>query len=163
MTRRTSWPGLLARAALFGFVAGLRSQTPLAVLAVNYAHAPRAAGWRHWFFFRSRWGRQALVAGWAVELVVDKLPVIPPRIEPGPLAGRAFMGGVAGAAIASARHGAGARLAGITTGALGAIAGSYAGYHARQGIEKQTGLPDPIVALGEDALAFGVGWVTARA
>lgn len=163
MHRRTSWPALILRAALFGFDAGLRSLTPLAILALRQPDAPRSAGWKRWYPMRHGWSRTMLAASGAGELVLDKLPQTPSRINPGPLAGRAVLGGVAGAAIASTRHGAGAYLVGIATGALGAIAGSYAGYHARNGIEEQTGLPDLVVGLGEDALAFALGWVTVPA
>lgn len=163
MNRRTSWPGLLVRAMLFGFDAGLRSLTPLAILALRQPDAPRTVGWKHWYPMRHRWSRAALIAAGAGELVADKLPMTPSRIKPGPLAGRAVMGGIAGIAIASTRHGAGAYPVGITTGALGAIAGSYAGYHARKAVVAQTGLPDPVVAIGEDAIAITLGWATARA
>lgn len=159
MHRRTSWPALILRAALLGFDTGLRSMTPLAVLALRQPSAPRIAGWKRWFPLRHGWSRAALVAAGAGELVADKLPTTPSRLEPGALAGRAVLGGIAGLAIASSRHGAGAGLAGIATGTLGAIAGSYAGYHARKGITEQTGLPDVVVAIGEDAFAFGLGWV----
>lgn len=163
MHRRTSWPALILRAALFGFDAGLRSLTPLAVLALRQPDAPRSAGWKRWYPMRHGWSRATLIASGASEMIADKLPVTPSRLDPGPLAARALLGGVAGAAIASTRHGAGAYLVGIATGALGAVAGSYAGYHARNGIEEQTGLPDLVVGLGEDALAFALGWVTVPA
>lgn len=163
MNRRTSWPGLVTRAALLGFDAGLRSIAPLAILALRQPDAPRIAGWKRWYPMRHGWSRAALVVAGAGELVADKLPETPPRIKPGPLAGRAVMGGIAGLAIASSRHGLPAYLVGMTVGAGGAIAGSYAGYHARKAIVDQTGLPDPAIALGEDAIAMTLGWVTVPA
>jgi uncharacterized membrane protein len=162
MNRRTSWPGLIMRAALLGFDAGLRSLTPLALLALRQPNAPRIAGWKRWYPLRHRWSRAALVAAGAGELVADKLPQTPSRIEPPQLAGRALMGGIAGLAIASTRHGFPAYLVGAILGAAGAIAGSYAGYHARKAIGDATSLPDPAVALGEDAIAIGLGRVTIR-
>lgn len=163
MHRRTSWPALILRAALFGFDAGLRSLMPLAILALRQPQAPRIAGWRRWYPMRHGWCRAALVTAGAGELVGDKLPMTPSRIEPGALAARATMGGIAGLAIASTRHGAPAYLVGLVVGALGAIAGSYAGYHARKAVVAQTGLPDPVVAAGEDAMAIVLGWATTRA
>lgn len=163
MKRRSSWPALVTRAALLGFDAGLRSMTPLAILALRQPDAPRIAGWKRWSPMRHGWSRAALVAAGLGEVVADKLPETPSRIKPGPLAGRAVMGGIAGLAIASTHHGAPAYLAGATIGAAGAITGSYAGYHVRKAIVEQTSLPDPVVALSEDAIAIALGWVTVRA
>jgi uncharacterized membrane protein len=49
---------------------------------------------------------------------------------------------------------AGDRRWGIVAGVLGAVGASYAGLFARKAIVR-LGLPDPIVALAEDALAIG--------
>ena len=91
----------------------------------------------------------------AGELVGDKLPFIPSRLDPGPLAGRMASGAVTGATIARLGHrsaGAGALL-----GAASAVAGAFAAFHARRALGEKTGLPDPLVALGEDALVLAVG------
>ena len=48
-------------------------------------------------------------------------------------------------------------------GASGAIVGAYGGYHARKAVVQTSGIPDPIVALIEDALAIGAGaWAAHR-
>ena len=49
---------------------------------------------------------------------------------------------------------------GAVLGGLGALAGSFAFYHLRYFLTHEKGLPDPVVALAEDALAIGLGlWV----
>jgi uncharacterized membrane protein len=81
-------------------------------------------------------------------------------MEPGPLVGRVISGALAGAVLGSARGVAGARLLlPAVAGAIGAYAGSWAGYTARRAAVERTGLPDPVVAAGEDLLAVGLALV----
>jgi uncharacterized membrane protein len=49
----------------------------------------------------------------------------------------------------------GDRLAGGIAAGLGAIAGAFAGMTLRRAIVKVSRLPDPVIALAEDALAIG--------
>lgn len=161
MRRNAGTGNLIGRAALFGVVAGLRSQTPGALLALGWDGAPRRAGWRTWPVLRAKWGRVALVASGVGETIADKLPQTPSRLKPGPLGGRIAFGALAGAALASG--GSRDRLVlGGAAGAVGAIAGTYSGYYARTSLGTRTGLPDPIVAVGGDALAIGLGLVALR-
>ena len=163
MGRNERTGSLIGRAALFGAVAGLRSTTPLALLALRWGNAPRRAGWRDWPVLRNRWGRAALVAAAGGEIFIgDKHPESPSRLQPGPLGGRITFGALAGFALASGGSRRQLWLGG-TAGALGGLAGSYGGYHARRSLVAQTGLPDPVVALGEDALAVGLGLAAIRA
>jgi len=159
---RPSTRSILARALLLGIAAGLRSMTPLAALARQQQAAPRSAGWTRWPLLRSRAGRAVLQAAWLGELVVDKLPGIPPRIHPGPLGGRIMIGMLAGLAAGSERHGAGAKVAGAVTGGLGAIVGAYGGYHVRTLVTETTDLPDTPVALVGDAAAAALARAGAR-
>jgi uncharacterized membrane protein len=46
---------------------------------------------------------------------------------------------------------------GIVLGALGALAGSFLGYHIRRGIVNGLKVPDFPIALLEDAIAIGCG------
>lgn len=97
----------------------------------------------------------------AGELVGDKLPFIPGRIEPGPLAGRMASGAVVGATVA--RLGNSSAGAGALLGAASAVAGAFAAFHARRALGEKTGLPDPFVALGEDALVLAAGsWLAEK-
>ena len=143
-------------AGLLGIVAGMRSQLPLAMLAVAAGRSDFAkTTGRPWNLLRTRPVLLGLGGSAVGEIVVDKLPVVPSRLAPAPLAGRTAFGGVAGAAVATNARGSVALGAGI--GALGALAGSYAGYHARTYLARATGRPDALWAVLEDALAIAVG------
>ena len=124
------------RAVGIGLVTGLRSQT-----------GPAAVRLRHG-------GPAALVLPLLAlgELVVDKLPGIPPRTAPPGLALRIGLGGFAGASLAG---GKGDRRVGFVLGAAGALAGAYLGLRLRTAAVAKSGLPDPVVALAEDAVAVG--------
>ncbi|MGH2532868.1 MAG: DUF4126 family protein [Thermomicrobiales bacterium] len=149
-----------ARAATLGFAAGLRSQVPLALLAGAASRRDVAdgvaapVGW-----LRDK--RVAAALGFAAvgELVGDKLPATPSRIAPAPLVGRMLFGGLAGGA--AARFDGRSLPVGFAVGAAGAVAGSYGGYHARAWVGRETGLPDAVVAVGEDVVAviMGIGAV----
>jgi uncharacterized membrane protein len=89
------------------------------------------------------------------ELVADKLPFIPSRIEPGPLVVRFLFGGACGVALClSTGNG---WLAGALLGGIGGVAGAFAGYHLRRELTLGRGMPDLVIALVEDAVAIGGG------
>lgn len=140
-------------ALALGFVAGLRSMTPPAAVAWA-AHF----GWLHLdetslAFLDSTAARYILLAAMLGELVADKLPFTPSRTRAGPFIGRIVSGALAGAALAV---GTGRPLAlGALAGALGAVAGTLAGYRARTGIVRKLETPDYVVALAEDLVAVG--------
>jgi uncharacterized membrane protein len=47
---------------------------------------------------------------------------------------------------------------GAVAGGLGALVGSFAFFHLRHWLTHEQNLPDPLVALAEDAIAIGTGW-----
>lgn len=149
----------LTRSATLGFVAGLRSMMPLALLAQHLERdGPDIAdgGWAI-DVLASPAGALALGVAAVGELIADKLPWVPSRLEPLPLAGRVVLGGTAGAldSLAEGR----ASDVGALLAALGALVGSVVGYRLRTGLP----LPDPLVALGEDLLACLLGsWAVRR-
>ncbi len=153
---RTDTTSLVFRAASLGFTAGLRSVIPLGVLARHHADAPRSALWRRWIPFRSPAARAILQINAGGEVIVDKLPIVPPRINPGPLGGRIFCGAVSGAAIGSEYRSRSSIALGAVLGGAAAAAGAFAGYRARTFVTSTYQLPDVPVALVEDALAFGI-------
>jgi uncharacterized membrane protein len=143
---------LLLLAFAIGVVAGLRSMTPLAVVA---------------WFAQLRWPdvRQshlslmtAPVTVWVftvlacAELVADKLPFTPSRLSAGPLGARILSG-----ALSAAVLGAAARqpvLVVTIVGGVGAIAGAFAGYAARTRIAPRAGVPPLPAAMIEDLIAI---------
>ena len=89
------------------------------------------------------------------ELAADKLPSTPNRIAFMPLFGRALAGGFSGAMLtASKRRSA---YFGAVAGSLAAIGAAYGGYHLRRFINKKLHIPDPLVALAEDAAVVACG------
>ena len=147
---------ILVRALVLGIAAGMRSQTPGAVLAYRQPSAPRRAGWRSWPVLGSTWGRRALMLSGAGELAADKLPDIPPRTSPGSLTGRLLMGTLAGLAIGTEGSGKAALARGAVAGLAGAAIGAFGGQRARQAMVDMTGLPDPAVAVVEDLAAVSL-------
>jgi uncharacterized membrane protein len=144
-----------ARAALLGFVAGVRSQVPVAVLAIEARRGDFDPGaGRLARRFASREGTLSSVAALGGELVADKLPMTPRRTTTGPFLQRLATGGTIGAAVLydAGRH----RALGALLGAAGAGAGAYGATRARAFLAERTRLPGPALGLIEDLLAVGL-------
>jgi uncharacterized membrane protein len=129
---------------VLGAVAGLRSILPLALLAWLAPPVPwLSAFWARWLF--------GLAA--AGELVSDKLPRTPSRLNPGPLIGRLVLGGLVGSlSVVPTQTPV---WMGALIGALASAAGSFGGAKLRAVLVRKTGKPDLWIALLEDALAIG--------
>ena len=91
----------------------------------------------------------------AGELIVDKLPFVPPRTDPAPLGARAVSGGVCAAAVFLAQGKPPA--VGAALGAASAVASAFAFMNLRLWIGKAAKLPDPVVAAAEDGVMLGIG------
>jgi uncharacterized membrane protein len=91
----------------------------------------------------------------AGEILADKTPYIPNRIDPAPLVARILAGGLCGAAICSAKRQS--VLLGSIIGSCAAIGGTFLGYHLRKSAVRNRRIPDFKVALVEDAIAVGGG------
>lgn len=151
-----SLPAIAVRSALIGIAAGMRSMTPIGVLASERNDSSIHGGWKTWPVLRSNAGRIGLQLAWLGELIGDKMPGVPPRTEPGPLGGRIVMGTLAGMAVGTQGEGTAPKLLGAVVGATGAVAGSYAGYLYRTGVADTTGIPDLPLALAEDVTAWAI-------
>ena len=89
------------------------------------------------------------------ELVGDKLPATPSRTSPLPLLGRTASGALVGAVV-SVSEGRRATI-GAALGSTAAIVAAFAGERLRALAIEKSGLPDPVVALAEDATVLVVG------
>ncbi len=89
------------------------------------------------------------------EMIGDKLPFAPNRTDPPALIGRTLSGALVGVALSAARHER--REVGAVVGGLAAVASSFVMMNLRKQIGESTGLPDPAVALMEDAIVLGAG------
>jgi uncharacterized membrane protein len=150
------------RALALGFVTGIRSQVPVALLAVESRRGRFDPGaGRLARRFGSQEGVVGSVVAFAGELVADKLPVTPSRLTAGPFLQRLATGGTVGAAV---HYDAGRpRALGALLGSAGAGAGALAATRARAFLADRTGLPQPLLGALEDlvAVALAVAVVTA--
>jgi uncharacterized membrane protein len=144
---------VIALALAIGFVAGLRSLTAPAVVCW-------AAQW-DWVTLQnssisiltSLPAAFIFTALALAEFIADKLPFTPARTKPASLLIRLVSGGLCGAALCvSVGESA---LLGAILGAVGSIAGAFAGYGIRHRLVTKRGLSDLLVALVEDAVAIG--------
>ena len=144
-----------------GIVAGLRSMTAPAVIAWT-AHL----GWinlagSHLAFMSSLWAVGIFTLGAIGELVADLLPNTPPRTAAVGLIARIVTGSLSAACMGVA--GGASPWAGALLGAIGAIAGAFAGYQIRVGLVRALKVPDFAVAIPEDLVAIGLGlFLTSR-
>jgi uncharacterized membrane protein len=143
----------LLRPLVLGVVTGLRSQLGLAALAWSEPASGRDT--RALRLLRSTPGRGLTSAGAASELVADKLPSTPSRLEPQVMAFRLLAGAGVGALAANSTD---RRTVGVASalGLAGAAAGAYAGAYYRKLLPARTRTPDLPWALGEDAVAAGL-------
>ena len=142
-----------ARAASAGIATGMRGT--VAITAIAYAARQGALSVRYPHLDRLLQAQPTLpLLATAVvgELIVDKLPMTPSRLEPGPLVGRLVGSGVTGALVSRGRGGS--SITGALVGAVTALASSWAFGRGRVKISARTGVPDPVVAIGEDGLAI---------
>jgi uncharacterized membrane protein len=127
-----------------GFVAGLRSLTaPAVALASTGSPLTLPAS--------------VLAAG---ELVADKLPITPSRLEQPGLGIRICSGAYCAFVLADAFDGDIG--CGLANGILGALTGAWAGYNVRKKLDESTPLPDFVLGLTEDALAVSAAFLLAQ-
>lgn len=141
-----------------GIIAGMRSMTAPALVSYKLSHTkpePLSDSPLHFLTSPKAATAFALMAGG--ELIGDKLPNSPNRIAPPVLSGRIATGALSGAAMSEADGQSSAY--GAVLGALGALAGTVAFFHLRTWLNHEKGIPDPIVAVIEDAMTVGAGWI----
>jgi len=135
-------------AAAFGIgvCCGLRCLTPICVLALMRVPVGGL------FATVLYWPMHAyvFVAAALAELVRDKMPNCPSRLEPPGLIGRILFGGFCGGALAAA--GGAAIWMGVVLGPAGAVAGAFAGNRFRGWAGARWKWP---AALAEDLVAVG--------
>jgi uncharacterized membrane protein len=146
---------------VIGGASGLRSLTGIAIVAIaaqrGWPHlgSPQL-GWLHLggtglSFLGKPWAMYLFVVLAIGELIADKLPFTPPRIQAGPLVVRFLLGGLCGSALAVS--------AGMpwffpaALGGISAIVAAYAAYWLRHSITSR-GVKDLPIALLEDATAI---------
>jgi uncharacterized membrane protein len=150
---------VLVFAFLIGVVAGLRAMTAPAVTCwAAYL------GWLNLNGSHLAWmGSIIAVAIFTLaaigELVNDKLPKTGPRTAPPSVVIRSVMGALCGAAFAIA--GAQGWILGAVLGMIGALVGTFGGYQVRHQIVTGLKIKDLPIALIEDVIAVGGGFLIA--
>jgi uncharacterized membrane protein len=140
-----------------GVVSGLRSMTAPAVVAwavklgwLKVSASPLA--------FMGSTAAVALFSLGAIgELIADKLPQMSKRTAAFPLIARIVFGGLCGACLCVSAHqsiGIGA-----ICGAIGGIAGAFAGYEVRRRLVLNLKMRDFPVAVVEDLIAVGFAFL----
>ena len=151
-----------ARAAGLGAVTGLRSMLPLALLAAALnrrspvrGYAARRGDGLAGRVLRSPNALLGLGLAAAGELVGDKLPFIPGRIEPPVFAERLIIGALVGGAVGDLGGRSpwvGAAIGSATSGAVAIV-----GYFGRVTLGRVTPLPQQVWGVVEDGLAVALG------
>jgi uncharacterized membrane protein len=146
---------MFERAAALGVVAGMRSMAAPAALSRHLVTDPTVpTGVLDDLLSRPAAPRVLGVIS-AAEHVADKLPFIPARTDPGPLAGRIAAGALCGWVLA--RRAGDSAVGGAVIGGLAAAAATFAFYHLRRALTTDVGLPDVAVAVAEDVAAVALG------
>ncbi len=91
------------------------------------------------------------------EIVNDKLPKTPARTSIPQIIPRVLFGGCS--AVALAVSAGGSLIVTVVVGIIGALAGTFAGYSVRHALVTKANLPDLGVALVEDLIAVGCGFL----
>ena len=139
-----------------GFVAGLRSLTPPAVVAwaahlgwLNLNNSPLA--------FMGSIIAVVIFSLLAVfELFVDLQPSTPKRTALVPLVARVLTGALCGACICAASQQS--LIVGAILGAVGGIIGAFAGYEIRRKLVAALNVKDLFIALLEDLVTIGLAY-----
>jgi uncharacterized membrane protein len=145
-------------ALLIGVIAGLRALTAPAVVAWG--------AFLGWIDVEGKWSQwvahpitvTVLTIFLVVELVTDQLPKTPSRKTPPQFVSRIIMGAFAGAVIGSAFF---HTFSALGAGIIGAVLGTLGGAEARQRLTAANGGRDRPVAIGEDVIAVGGGFLVA--
>ena len=146
-----------AKAFGLGVVIGMRALVGPALLSRKLAGTPLAkqpAEPLHYVTQSSVVTTLQLLAG--TEIITDKLPGIPNRTIPFQFGGRIVSAATCGAFLSQVEEGD--VPVGAVAGSLGAVVGTLVFFNLRQWLHHGVGLPDPLVALAEDALCVGAGW-----
>jgi uncharacterized membrane protein len=138
---------MLGRAAALGAATGLRSTVALAALIVRRNDGLPAV-------LRHPAARPAAAIAGVGELVADKLPMTPSRLDPSGLAGRVVCASLAAAVLARSGHRH--PIPAVVIASAAALAAAKIGHDARAALVRRLRLPDPAVAVAEDAVAIGL-------
>jgi len=137
---------------LMGFITGMRTMTPMAVLCwfAWLKLLPVDGSWAWWFGVL--WVAVLFTVLALAEYVADKMGKSPRPTRPTVLVVRFFFGGLVGAILASGLDASGVE--GVILGVLGALVGAFAAYQLRHQLTRRIGCKMWQVTLTEDVFAI---------
>ena len=136
---------VLEHAAVLGAATGMRSTVALAALIMRSSDGLPAV-------LRHPAARRIAATADGAELLVDKLPGTPSRLDPPGLTGRLISASLAAAVLARSEHRG--SIPSMLTASAAALAAAKICHDARAALARR--VPDPVVAVAEDALAIGL-------
>ena len=139
-----------------GAIAGMRAMAAPALLSHYLTNDPAGS----LYDTKLRYLQRPMVATSlkflaGAELIGDKLPMTGDRISAEQLIPRIISGAVVGATVAGANEKP--KLTGALLGMAGAIAASYAFFYLRKKLGQESGLPNIVLGLAEDAIMASGG------
>jgi uncharacterized membrane protein len=155
LTARPETPAfaLAGRVAALGAATGMRSTVALAALILRRSDGLPAVFHRH-----TARSAAAIAGAGAGELVMDKLPMTPSRLDPPGLIGRVVSASLAAAVLARSGHRR--PVPAMAVASACAVATAKVCHDARVALARH--VPDPVVAVAEDALAIGLAALGSR-
>ena len=136
---------VLEHAAVLGAATGMRSTVALAALILRRSDGLPAV-------LQHPAARRIAVTADGTELVADKLPGTPSRLDPPGLIGRLIFASLAAAVLARSEHRG--PIPSMLTASVAALASAKICHDVRAALARR--LPAPAVAVAEDALAIGL-------
>jgi uncharacterized membrane protein len=138
---------------LLGFITGMRTMTPLAVISwfAWLGLLPLSDDWCWWVAKLPVAIAFTLLA--VAEYAADKLGYSPRPTRPGVLILRFVLGGVVGAIVAAGLDASGVE--GTILGVLGALVGAFCAYQLRHQLTQRLGCKTWYVTVSEDIFAIG--------
>ena len=137
---------------LLGFITGMRTMTPMAVLCwfAWLGHLPVQDSWASWC------AKLPIVIAFTVlavlEYAADKLSLSPRPTRPSVLTIRFFMAALVGAILASGLNASG--IEAVILGVLGALVGAFCAYQLRHQLTHRLGCKMWHVTVSEDIFAI---------
>ena len=142
-------------AAVMGVAAGMRSMASPAIVSQLAKAGLMPPGHSSNGFFNRPATAKTMAVLAVGEIIADKLPFMPKRTDTPALVARAISGAVSGAAICSSKKRS--VMTGALLGALAAVGATYGAYKLRKWAGERFNIPDPLIAIAEDALVAGCG------
>lgn len=149
------------QAAGLGVIAGMRTfSAPVVVSHVYSRHSSKQLKNTSAQFMQNITTSKVFKVLAVGELAGDKLPFAGKRTSPGGLIGRFVSGALCGAIVYKTNHKQ--PIIGGLIGGTAAIGSAFGCMFLRLGLGKRTGIPDPVIAVIEDAIVIAAGTAIAK-